>query len=121
MIIVKDSEWVLSEVGDECFVFVNRRDKTVRLTAETCRYIIKRYDYALNLSYSNGVPRVDFTLKTKQRLTPPEVPYALNRVFKLFADECVINACKLWDLATRGSKAERQSLKVEKGMQKAGC
>lgn len=72
MMIVKDSEWVLSEVGDKYFMFENRRDNTVRLTVQKCRYIIKSMDYALNFVFEGRVPSCEPTINTYNRLSPQE-------------------------------------------------
>lgn len=82
MMIVKDSEWVLSEVGDKYFMFENRKDNTVHLTVQKCRYIIKSMDYALNFVFEGRVPSCEPTPKTINRLSPRE-----RKDIKIYCDK----------------------------------
>lgn len=95
MMIVQDSEWILTEVGDDRFTFVNRKDDTVNMTVQRCRYILKEYDYALNLSFDDGVPGLEFTTKTERRLAPSKVRTELHNVLTMLKQNCVRNAERL--------------------------
>lgn len=81
--IVKDSEWLLAEVGVENFVFVNHMDDTVKLVLQKCRYVVKDEDYVVNLSFQDNSPCMEFTVNTKRRVAPSLLRNELLRVLNI--------------------------------------
>jgi len=88
MMIVKNSEWLLAEVGVEEFIFVNQVDKTVKLSVQRCRYVLKDKNYVVNLIMDDDGPSIEFTTNTERRIAPSMARVELSKVLDYLKQTC---------------------------------
>lgn len=100
MIVISSKEWKLTEVGEQRFIFENVKDRTVNMTVQRCKYVLKEKNEVVLLSFDNGVPGMCFTQSTKSRIDPSKLSQTWQAWMDMFKRNRVINASRISEVMT---------------------